>query len=310
MRIVIVGTGGVGGYFGGLLAHSGQDVVFVARGEHLAAINRKGLRLSSIDGDYVIDPVQATDNMSEIGPSDLVVVCIKDYQLDGVLDGLETLMDDGTTILPLLNGVQAAEKLTQAFGIDRVLGGLCKVVSFVVEPGVIKQASPFRSITFGEWDGQETDRSRAIQETLTGAGIDAELSKDIRKAMWTKFLFITAFSGVASVVRLTAGDLRVCDETLDMLRFAMEEIEAVAWALGIELDREIIKMTMAFVEGLPAETTPSMQRDVMGGRLFELEAMTGSLIRHARDSGIDTPVNDFLYAALKPQLIRAQKGMG
>jgi 2-dehydropantoate 2-reductase len=310
MKIVIVGAGGVGGYFGGLLAHSGQNVIFVARGEQLAAINRKGLRLNTVHGDYVIDPVHATDNMSDIGPAGLVIVCVKDYQLDGVLDGLETLMDDETTILPLLNGVQAAEKLTQVFGFKRVVSGLCKVVSFVVEPGLIKQASPFRSITFGEWGGQETERSKAIQKTLSDAGIDAELSKDIRKAMWTKFLFITSFSGVASVVRLPAGEIQICGETMAMLRSAMEEIEAVARAQRIELDRDIINKTMAFVEGLPAETTPSMQRDVMGGRLFELEAMTGSLIRQARNSGIETPVNVFLYAALKPQLIRAQKGMG
>lgn len=309
MRIVIVGTGGVGGYFGGLLAHSGQDVTFVARGEQLTALNGSGLRLGTVHGDFVIDHVQATDNMSEIGPADLVLVCVKDYQLDGVLDGLQSLLDDQTTILPLLNGVQAAEKLVQLFGSKHVVGGLCKVVSFVVEPGVIKQASQFRSITFGEWDGQKTERSKAILENLTDAGIVAELSADIRKAMWTKFLFITAYSGVASVVRLPAGELRACSETVALLRSAMEEIETVARMQGIELDEKIVGKTMAFVEGLPAEATPSMQRDVMGGRLFELEAMTGSLIRHARDSGIDTPVNDFLYAALKPQLLWAQTGM-
>lgn len=308
MRIAVIGSGGVGGYFGGLLAHAGQDVTFLARGTHLAAIKKNGLHLDTVHGDYKISPIKATDDLTEIGPVDMVLLCVKDYQLDGVIDGVRHLLEPGSAVLPLLNGVQSAEILTKTYGSERVLGGLCKVVSFIVEPGFIKQASPFRSITFGEWDGKETERARAFLEVFTEAGIDADLAKDIRKEMWTKFLFITSYSGVASVVRLPTGELRASKETMLMLEQAMREIEMVARAHDIHLDDDIVEKTMAFFEGLPYDATPSMQRDVAAGRLFELEATTGSLIRLAREKGIDTPVNNFLYAVLKPQLIRAEIG--
>lgn len=307
MKIAVVGTGGVGGYFGGLLALSEHDVTFVARGEHLSAMSRDGLRLKTVHGNYVVNPVQATAKISDIGPVDLVLVCVKDYQLKGVIDDIDTAVNSHTTILPLLNGVQAADILRGTFGSDHVVGGLCKVVSFIIKPGVIEQTSPFHSVTFGEWDGQVTDRAKAILSAFSEAKIDAELSQDIRKSMWTKFLFITAYSGVASVVGLPAAGLRESVETMELLVMAMMEIERVAQACGIQLDADIVEQSMTFADGLPDDATASMQRDVKDGRLFELEAMTGSVIRYAREAGIDTPVNSFLYAALKPRLIQVQK---
>ncbi len=306
MKIAVVGTGGVGGYFGGLLARSGQDVTFFARGAHLNAI-QQGLQVKSIHGDFTVSPTQATDDLTKVGPVDLVLVCVKDYQLDDILPSLPALIGQKTVLLPLLNGVRAAEHLAEHFGRQRTMGGLCRIVSFKAAPGVIKQLSPFRSITFGEWNGQISARAQAIYEVMAVAEIEVELTDDICKAMWTKFLFITAYSGVGSVARLPAAGLRACPETMAMLRAAMEEIEAVARAKSVALDDDVVRKTLAFVEGLPDDATASMQRDVQDGHMFELEAMTGSLVRYGLEENVPTPINQFIYASLKPQLLMIQQ---
>jgi len=307
MKIVVVGTGGVGGYFGGLLAHSGQEVTFIARGAHLEAIKQRGLQIKSVHGDFVVSPAEATDRMDLAGVADLALISVKDYQLDQVISTMSPLVGKQTTILPLLNGFQAAERLGDVFGQDRVLGGLCFVVAFIAQPGVIQQESAFRQVIFGEWHGRPTGRAQAILDTLQAAGIDAELADDIRKSIWRKFLFITSYSGIGSVIRLPAAGLQACAETMDLLRQAMMEIESVARAKGVTLDEDVVETTMAFVRNLSAEATSSMQRDVAAGRMFELEAMTGAVLRAGVEVAVPTPVNSFLYAALKPQLLHVQQ---
>ena len=306
MKIAVVGTGGVGGYFGGLLAHSGQDVTFVARGSHLEAL-RQGLRVKSVHGDFAVTPVKATDEMATIGPVDLALICVKDFQLEGILPALPALIGPQTVLLPLLNGVRAGDKLAERFGREQTMGGLCRVVAYVEEPGVIRQLSPFKSVTFGEWDGRKSERAQRIYEAMAAAGIDVTLTDDVEKAAWTKFIFITAYSGVGAVVRLPAGGLRACPETMDMLRAAVDEIVSVGRARGVALDEDVAEKTMAFVEGLLDDATASMQRDVEDGRFFELEAMTGLLVRYGQELGVPTPVNQFIYAALRPQLMAFDK---
>jgi 2-dehydropantoate 2-reductase len=306
MKIVVIGTGGVGGYFGGRLAEAGQEVTFVARGDHLAAMQAGGLLVHSVHGDFHVLPVKATDRMEGMGPAELVLVCVKDYQLEAALPGIGHLVGSDTTVLPLMNGIRAAERLVAAFGRRQVLGGLCRVVSNIAEPGVVKQSSPFQSITFGEWDGRTTPRSQAILSILQKAGLTAELSADITAAMWTKFLFITAYSGLASVVRLPAGAIRSCPETMALLESCMSEIEAVARARGVALESDMVVKAMAFVQAMPDDTTASMQRDVAAGHPFELEAMTGSVVRFGREASVPTPANSFIYAALKPVEMKAR----
>jgi 2-dehydropantoate 2-reductase len=306
MKIVGVGSGGVGGYFGSRLADAGQDVTFIARGAHLAALLASGLVVQSIHGDFHVSPVKATDRMEGPGPADLVLVCVKDYQLEATLPGIGALVGPNTMVLPLMNGIRAAERLVESFGRQHVLGGLCRVISFIAAPGVVKQSSPFQSITFGEWDGRPTKRTRAILSLLRQASLTAELSTDINAAMWTKFLFITAYSGLASVVRLPAGAIKSRPETMAMLKSCMSEIEAVARARGVALETDVVAKAMAFVQAMPDETTASMQRDVAVGHLFELEAMTGSVVRYGREASVPTPVNSFIYAALKPIEVRAR----
>lgn len=307
MRIVVVGTGGVGGYFGGLLAYSGQEVTFIARGQHMRAIQAHGLQVNSIHGDFVISPSPVTDDMGAVGRAELVLVCVKDFHLGDVIPAMKPLVGRETTILPMLNGIRAAEQLIEAFGRDKVLGGNCSVVAFVAKPGTIQQTSAFRRVAFGEWNGAETARTRAIFDIFQATGVDVELSADVRKTMWTKYLFITAYSGVASVVRLPAASIHACPETMEMLQDAMKEIAAVALARGVSLDENVVESTMAFVRALPPEATSSMQRDVEAGRPSELEALTGYLVRQGIEMKVPTPVNTVLYAALKPLELHAQQ---
>ena len=306
MKIVVVGSGGVGGYFGGRLAYAGQDVTFIARGDHLSALLARGLTVQSIHGDFCVSPVKATDRMKGLGPVDLALVCVKDYQLEDALPGISALVGTDTVLLPLMNGIRAAERLAEAFGRQKTLGGLCRVISFIAAPGIVEQSSPFQSITFGEWNGRRTPRAETILSILKQAGLTAELSTDIEAAMWIKFLFITAYSGLASVVRLPARAIKSCPETMAMLESCMKEIEVVAQAKGVALETGVVADAMSFVRAMPNETTSSMQRDVAAGRLFELEAMTGSVVRYGREVGVPTPVNDFIYAILKPAEMTAR----
>jgi 2-dehydropantoate 2-reductase len=300
MKIVILGAGGVGGYFGAMLARSGRDVTFIARGRHLQEIRNSGLRVRSVHGDFVINSALATEDISSLGPVDLVLIAVKDFQLEPILSPMKTLINEASTIIPLLNGVRAAERLIEEFGRERVLGGLCRIVAYKEGPGIICQESSFRSIIFGEWDGQESTRARAILETLSATDIDVELTADIRKEMWTKYLFIAAYGAVSSVVRLPAGRIRSTRETMEILRKAMNEIAEVAQARSVTLESGVVNKALAFFDSFPPGATSSMQRDVQEGRMFELEALTGALVRYGTEVDVPTPVNDFLYAALKP----------
>lgn len=306
MRIAIMGAGGVGGYFGGLLAQAGHDVTFIARGEHLAAIQTRGLRVESVHGDFTIRPAQASDNPADVGPVDTVLFAAKTYHFDQALDAMRPLIGPATTILPLQNGIDAAERTAAALGGDHVIGGLCQVGSYIAAPGVIKQISQFRRIVAGELDGRITPRVQAIVAALQAAGAAAEATTDIRKALWTKFIFIAPLSGVGAVARVPAGEIMACAETRGLLEDAMREVEAVADARGIALDADIVAKTMAFCAAMEPQQTASMQRDVMSGKPSELESMIGVLVRFGIELGVQTPVFQFFYAALLPQERRAR----
>jgi len=208
MKIAIFGTGGVGGYFGARLAQGGADVTFIARGEHLHAIQTSGLRVDSVNGDFAINPAKATDDVSEIGPVDLVIVGVKAWQVPGAALAMRPLVGPNTTVLPLQNGVDAVPQLTAELGSDVVIGGLCKIVSFVVAPGHIRHAGFAPSIVIGELDNQRTDRIVEIEKTFNQAEVETTIASDIQVALWMKFLFIASFSGVGAIANAPAGILR------------------------------------------------------------------------------------------------------
>ena len=299
MRIAIFGTGGVGGYFGGRLAQAGEDVTFIARGEHLRAIQTKGLKVDSLNGDFVIDPAKATNDVNEVGEVDLVVVGVKAWQVPEAARVMKPMVGPKTTVLPLQNGVDAVGQLTAELGTDHVIGGLCKIVSFVVGPGHIRHAGFAPSVAIGEIDNRRSDRVVAIGNVFNEAGIETTIAADIHAALWMKFLFIASFSGVGAIANAPAGTLRTDPELRAQMVRAMEEIFALAHTRGIKLPPDAIETVMAGVNGLPEDATSSMQRDIAAGKSSELESQNGAVVRMARESGVEVPTHELIYARLK-----------
>ncbi|HKU77018.1 MAG TPA: 2-dehydropantoate 2-reductase [Pyrinomonadaceae bacterium] len=280
MRIVVFGTGGVGGYFGGRLAQAGEEVTFIARGEHLRAIKANGLRVDSPGGDFVIHPAKATDNAGEVGATDLVILGVKAWQVPEAARAIKPVVDANTTVLPLQNGVDAVSQLVAELGSDNVVGGLCRIVSFVVEPGHIRHAGFAPSIIIGELDNRRSERIEKIEEVFKHAGLDTTIAVDIQVALWTKFLFIASFSGVGALANAPAGVLRSDPKWRRLMLSAMEEIYALAHTRGVKLPSDSVDKVMAAVDGLPADATSSMQRDIAAGKPSELESQNGAVVPH------------------------------
>lgn len=301
MRIAVIGAGGIGGYFGGRLAEAGHQVVFIARGEHLRAMLECGLRVESVDGDFLVSPCEATDDPRQIGEVDVVLVGVKAWQVPGVAREMRPMVGERTLVLPLQNGVEAPRQLAEVLGTERVAGGLCRIVSERVAPGRIRHSGAKPYVAFGELDNRRSRRIERLREAFANAGVTVEVPADIQVAMWEKFLLIAAFSGVGSITRAPVGDVLRLPETRELLERALREIHAVARAHGVELADDVIARTMGFFEALPPESTASMQRDVMEGRPSELESQNGAVVRLGREAGVETPVHAFIYASLLPQ---------
>ncbi len=307
MRIAIFGSGGVGGYFGGRLAQAGQDVRFVARGPHLAAMRERGLRISSIAGDFVVQPVQVSDDPAALGPADVVLVAVKAWQLTEAAEAIRPMLGPDTFVVPLMNGIEAPDILASTLGRARVLGGLCRIIAYVVEPGHIRHAGVPPSLAFGELDAPGSARAEALRAAFVGAvGVTATVAPDVRAAMWDKFLFITAASGVGALARAPVGILRAEPETRALLEQALREIHAVAIAHAIALPADAVARTLAFVDALPADGTMSMQRDILEGRPSELEAQVGAVIRLGSAYDVPVPLHRMIHAALLPLERRAR----
>ena len=301
MRIAVVGTGGVGAYFGGRLAQAGESVAFVARGAHLVAMRESGLRVDSVAGDFVIAPVEAFDDPVHIGPVDVVLVGVKAWQVSEAARTMGPLLGPRTFVVPLQNGVEAADQLAAVLGRERVIGGLCKIVSAIVAPGHVRHSGVPPRIEFGERDGSRSDRVEALRQAFERAqGVSVVVPDDVEAAIWEKFLFIAPFSGVGAVTRQPAGGMRTVPETRGLIERAMLEVAALARAKGANVPDEAVARNMGYVDGLPADATASMQRDIMDGRPSELEQQTGAIARLGREAGVPVPVNAFLYAALLP----------
>lgn len=307
MRFAIFGTGGVGGYFGGRLAEAGEDVTFVARGAHLEAIRKSGLTVESVAGDFRVFPANATDDPKSIGIVDAVLVAVKAWDVKQAAAAMRPIVGPDTVVVPLENGVEAPDELAEVLGPGPVLGGLCKIVSFIAAPGVVRHAGVSPSLAFGEPDGTESDRVRRLRDAMRRAkGITVEEPADIRVALWQKFIFISAMSGVGAVTRAPADAIRSIPESRRLLEAAMRETQAVGIGRGVRIPPHTADRTLGFFDTLPAGSTASMQRDVMEGRPSELEYQTGTIVRLGRAAGVSTPVNDYLYAALLPQEKKAR----
>jgi 2-dehydropantoate 2-reductase len=301
MKIVIFGTGGVGGYFGGRLAQSGQNVTFIARGTHLDAIREKGLRVDSVNGNFTIQPAQATDSPESIGAADLILLCVKGWHLNNAVMQMKSMMGGETVILPLMNGMEHMDVLLETFGAKHVLGGLCRISAFIEVPGHIRHVGIQPYMAYGEWDKSKSERVQKLDGIFKSLeGVTAENPADIQTAMWEKFIFIAATSGVGAVVRKPLGECRSDPQTRSMLQAALEETTAIARARKIPLAENFVEATMTRIDNLPAHTIPSMQKDITDGKPSELDQQTGAVIRMGKVLGVPTPTHEKLLATLMP----------
>jgi 2-dehydropantoate 2-reductase len=305
MRIAIMGPGGVGGYYGGLLAAAGQEVTFIARGAHLEAIRDKGLHIKSVHGDFTVSPAKATDHPGEVGPVDLVIVATKTYHTDEAAQAVKPLLGANTVVMSLQNGIDAAERIGSVVGMEHMLGGATWLSATIEAPGRIGQYSQFRSIVLGELDGRITQRAQMIASVLATTPAAIELVANIRRVLWTKFVFIAAISAVGGLTRVAIGEYRHVPEAREVLSAAMSEVASVAKAKGVSLDVDIVGKTLAFIDASAPDIRPSMQRDLEAGRVSELESLIGVVVRIGKDLRVSTPVMHLAYTMLKPAHLKA-----
>ena len=307
MKIAIMGTGGVGGYYGGLLAKAGKDVTFIARGAHLQAICKTGLQVKSVHGDFQVSKAKATDKPADVGPVDLIIFATKTYQTDEAAKAIKPMVGKDTVVVPLQNGVDAADRIGQVVGMDHVLGGATWLSAAIEAPGVIGQYSEFRRIALGEFSGKTTPRLTSVYDLLKETGAAVEVSDNILKVLWTKFVFIASVSAMGSLTRVTFGEYRGVPEARAVLGEAIGEAAAVARARGVKLDADILAKTQAFIDSSAPGIKPSMQRDVEAGKPSELESLIGVVVRMGAEKNVPTPLMRFAYAMLKPGELKAQQ---
>src|SRR5712691_1976589 len=299
MRIVVVGAGGVGGYFGGLLAASGADVSFVARGAHLEALRTHGLRIESPKGNVHLPRVNASDNPAAIGLADIVFFAVKLYDTEGALALLPPLVGADTVVIPLQNGVDSVATLTRAVGRAHTAGGTCYVSAVIAEPGVIRHTA-MDHLIFGELDGRRSPRLEWLLEACRPAGFQATLSTDITVDIWTKFIRLSVFSGMTAVTRSPIGAIREDPELFAMLKVAAKETMTVAQSKGVAVPQSSVADVAAAYSVLPPEAKSSMLEDLERGRRLELAWLSGAVVRIGREVGVETPTHRFINAVLKP----------
>ncbi len=307
MRIAVFGSGGVGGYFGGRLAQSGQEVNFIARSKHLDVLRRKGLKIDSIADDFKLDKVQATAEPKDVGVVDYILCCVKAWQVPAAAKAMQPMIGDNTLVIPLQNGVEAPAQLAEILGEDIVLGGMCAIIAFKAGDGHIKHIGANPLIRFGHMDRHADARVNQLSEIFNHChGVKSSIPKDIKVAMWLKFMLISAWSGLGAVSRAPIGVLFQLEETRQLLVDAITEIYQTGLANGIELPDNSVEKTIRTLKSFPENSTTSMQRDIADGRPSELDVQNDAVVRLAKEVGVDTPVNRYLLHSLRPLELRAR----
>jgi 2-dehydropantoate 2-reductase len=305
MKIAVIGAGAVGGYFGGRLAAAGNEVVFLVRGKTLEVLRSGPLRVKSVNGDFEVR-VRATNDPAEIEAPEAVLAAVKAWQVPEAAEAIRKMRTENFVVVPLQNGMEAPQQLAAVLGTDRVAGGLCRIVAEAIGPGEIHHRSAEPSIEFGELESLRIpERLEELRDAFSAAKVRCQIPRDITLAMWEKFLFIM-WGSLGAVMRLPIGPIRSSPELRARLVAALQEVAQIARARGKDLNAETISKTLAVLDAQPADTTSSMQRDIMAGRPSELEAQTGAVVRFGQRTGIPTPVHDSIYAALLPLEKRAR----
>jgi len=306
LRIAIFGAGGIGGYLGGRLSQAGEDVVLIARGEHLQAIKDHGLRVDSVKGDFVATPTLATENPTEAGPVDAVILGVKAWQVLDAAKAMRPMIGPDTFVVPMQNGVEATAELASVLGEKSVVVGLGGLVSYIVGPGHILHAGGEPFVSFGESDNSTSERTQNLLTAFKNAGVNASIPTNIQAALWGKLAFMAANSGVGAITRVPSGQWRSVVGSWEMAQQVVREVLAVAAGKGIEMPNDSLAAAVARLEGSPPNGTSSMQRDLMEGRPSELEVQNGAVVRLGLDTGVLTPVNTFIYNSLLPQEMKAR----
>jgi 2-dehydropantoate 2-reductase len=291
MKIAVMGSGGVGGYFGTRLAMGGADVHFVARGAHLKAMRENGLFIEGAPEPIHVKNVKATDDPAEIGLSDLVIFAVKLWDTEDALKLIRPMVGPNTAIVSFQNGVLKDEYLTAAYDPKHVMGGVSYVATTIDRPGVIRQTGPMQRLVFGEFDGKRSARAEAFLEACQKGGINAEISPDIRCAIWEKFVFLSALSGATTTMRKTLGPIRENPQTRAFLHELMREAVAVGRAEGVNLPEDFADQRLAFADTLPADMTSSMHHDLERGNRLESPWLAGAIVSIGRKRGVPTPLN-------------------
>ena len=291
MRIAIMGSGAVGGYFGARLAAGGSEVTFLARGAHLAAMRERGLMVESPLGDVKLPQVKASDDPSTIGPVDLVIVAVKLWDTGQAAEKIAPLVRAGASVVSFQNGVQKDEVLRRVLGEAPVMGGVCYVGASISGPGVIRHIGKMQRLVFGEYDGARSPRAEALLEACRRGGIEADISSDIKRAIWEKFVFLVAMSGATTSMRRSIGPIRENPRTRAFILDLMREVVAVGRATGVELTEDFPDQRLKFADSLPAEMTSSMHNDLERGNRLEVNWLSGSVVDIGKSVGVATPLN-------------------
>ncbi|MBN1767567.1 MAG: 2-dehydropantoate 2-reductase [Prolixibacteraceae bacterium] len=305
MNITVIGSGGVGGYFGGRLAQAGNKVTFIARGRHLEAIRDNGLTVKSINGDFVINPAKVSDNYHSVSNADVVMVCTKAWQVKEVAKKIASELNPEAMVLPLQNGILAVEELAEYIPKQQIVSGLCRVFSMIESPGVIVHKGIEPTIVFGEIDNSKTERAEKLHETFEKAGITNVWANDIQSELWKKFLMISS-SALLAVTNTNYGELRSIPETRQLLEELFTEIYQVGKAAGVCLPDSIVAKTMNAVDHFPPDSTSSLTRDIWDGKPSEIEYQNGTVVKLGSKLNISTPVNRFVYLSLIPTELKSR----
>jgi 2-dehydropantoate 2-reductase len=300
MRIAVIGTGGIGGPYGASLAKAGADVTFVARGAHLAAMRENGLCIEGDRGETHIKPVRATDDSTSIGAVDVVLSCVKLWDVEQAAEQIRPIVGPHTAVIPLQNGIDAAERMIRILGDEPVMGGMAFVTGTIVAPGVVRQTGTYQQMTFGELDGRNSERGQRLRDLCEAAGFEGVLSADIMVPVWQKFILLVPLSGLNALTRLPLGKWREDRDLVNLYEAALRETVAVGLAEEIRLPPESVDKTLAMMRSMPPHHTTSMGSDLVRGNRLELPWFAGKVVELGRRHDIPTPVNGFIYAALKP----------
>ncbi len=306
MKTAIIGAGGVGGYFGAKMAKAGCDVTFLARGKQASVLKKSGLTIKSIHGDFHVENLNVKESIKEIGEVDLIILCVKAWQVKEIRSELKSIMHNHNCIIPTQNGILAADELLEVIDRSNVFGGVCKIFSKVESPGVINHFGANPTLVFGELDGSVSKQSQDVKAFFDSAGVNSQISADIHADLWKKFIAI-CIGGLLAVSNTTYGELKELKETRQMMIELLNEIYILSQEVGINIEPDFVDNVVSNIDTFPPDSTASLTRDIWEGKPSEIYYQNGTVARLGEEYGVDTPINRFVFNCILPGELKARK---